>query len=172
MYRFLVSILITLILSGCGIKTAIFPEKPVKAKVVRTAEWKVDFKDIFFTDAKNGWIVGGKGTILHTTDGGENWENQVSGTEENLNRIQFINDKEAWIVGDKGTLLHTLDGRNWRFQKLTQDELSDLYFADKFQGWLVGEAGAIYYTSDGGKTWNFKFSGLGELMHSVYFKKV
>jgi len=30
-------------------------------------------RDIDFYDANNGWIVGGYGLILRTTDGGESW---------------------------------------------------------------------------------------------------
>ncbi|MEO0249440.1 MAG: YCF48-related protein, partial [candidate division WOR-3 bacterium] len=164
MYRFFALLSIIIIISGCGLRKAqIFPqEKPVKAEVVRTAEWKVDFKDVFFTDINNGWIIGDNGTIINTTNGGKTWENQNSGTTANLNRIQFINNKEGWIVGDKGTLLQTIDGRNWRLQTLTQGNLVDLHFPDKYNGWIVGEAGAIYYTSDAGKTWKFISSGLGE----------
>lgn len=28
---------------------------------------------VYFTDASNGWSVGDNGTIMHTTDGGNNW---------------------------------------------------------------------------------------------------
>jgi photosystem II stability/assembly factor-like uncharacterized protein len=28
---------------------------------------------MFFLDRQNGWLVGGYGLILHTTDGGETW---------------------------------------------------------------------------------------------------
>ena len=30
-------------------------------------------RGVDFFDAKNGWIVGGFGLILHTTDGGKTW---------------------------------------------------------------------------------------------------
>ncbi len=28
---------------------------------------------VYFTDNSNGWAVGDNGTILHTTNGGEDW---------------------------------------------------------------------------------------------------
>ncbi len=171
MKRIILLAMISFIISGCGFKDMLFKKEglPVKSEVIRKADWKVNFNDVYFTDANNGWIIGDKGTIVHTSDGGKNWETQNSGTDVNLNRIQFISDKEAWIVGDNGTVLNTIDGRNWRKQVITKGHLVDLHFVDKYNGWVVGEAGALFYTPDGGKTWKFQFSGLGEALNGVHF---
>lgn len=37
-----------------------------------------------FITPQKGWIAGEKGTILYTEDGGDTWEAQESGTEEDL----------------------------------------------------------------------------------------
>lgn len=37
---------------------------------IPTRAW---LKQCTFVDAKNGWVVGSVGTVLHTTDGGESW---------------------------------------------------------------------------------------------------
>ena len=39
---------------------------------------------IYFVDSNTGWTVGTGGTILKTTNGGDSWETQNSGTEEYL----------------------------------------------------------------------------------------
>ena len=39
---------------------------------------------IHFSDDLNGWAVGEFGTIIHTKDGGENWDLQESRVKENL----------------------------------------------------------------------------------------
>ena len=44
-----------------------------------------------FTDANNGTVVGEKGTILRTTDGGATWKAQSSGTTGNLYGVSFTN---------------------------------------------------------------------------------
>ena len=36
---------------------------------------------LFFTDADTGWVVGWKGIIFHTKDGGKTWKPQKSGTK-------------------------------------------------------------------------------------------
>ena len=73
------------LLSGCGVKLVLQQRPaPVKAEIVRRADWEVEFRDVFFLDAKHGWVIGEKGTILYTADGGKNWETQNSGTETRL----------------------------------------------------------------------------------------
>ena len=47
-------------------------------EVVKSAKWQAKFNDVFFLDNSTqvGWIVGSHSTILHTKDGGKNWERQ------------------------------------------------------------------------------------------------
>ncbi len=133
-------ILASSFLSGCGLKSALFHREPppVKSEVVREADWEMDFNDVYFVDAKNGWIIGEAGTIIHTSDGGKNWEAQDSGTDVDLNKIQFTDEKNGWIVGNKGYLLHTIDaGRNWRKQVITDGRLTGLHFPDRYRGWIA-----------------------------------
>jgi hypothetical protein len=62
------------------------------------------------SDTIHAWACGGGGTIIASTDGGMNWETQVSGTGLTLNKIWFVNDNQGWTVGDSGVILHTDDG--------------------------------------------------------------
>ena len=105
-----IAISLLLLLSGCGMKSGLQQPAPVKAEIVRQADWEVEFRDVFFLDAKHGWIIGEKGTILYTSDGGTNWETQNSSTTARLNKMQFKNKKQGWIVGDEGIFLHTENG--------------------------------------------------------------
>ena len=56
------------------------------------------------------WAVGDSGTILQTTNGGEEWLLQTSGTIKKLNGLQFIDSDFGFAVGDTGTVLKTTDG--------------------------------------------------------------
>ncbi len=60
-------------------------------------------------DSNNIYAVGQYGTILYTSDGGENWIEQDSGIEKSLNSIFFTNDMVGWAVG-VGTCLSTNNG--------------------------------------------------------------
>ena len=54
--------------------------------------------------------MGSGGTILATTDGGETWKAQTSGSTESLNGVSFADAWAGWAVGDGGTTLATDDG--------------------------------------------------------------
>ena len=149
------AILSIALLNGCGVKTAQHPA-PVTAEIVRKADWEVEFRDVFFLDAKHGWVIGEKGTILYTEDGGKNWDTQNSSTEARLNKMQFLNKKQGWIVGNAGIFLQTANGgKNWQKQVVTDSSLISLHFLDEQRGWITGEGGALYYTQNGGITWKF-----------------
>ena len=153
MRRILIAMLIFLILNACGSKMVLHREPPpVESEVIRKADWEVDFRDVYFLDAKHGWIIGDKGTIIHTEDGGKNWERQESGVVSGLNKVFAVDDKEAWAIGDAGYILHTEDGEKWSIQKgYDWLGLHDVQFLNKKRGWAVGDAGGIFYTNDGGK---------------------
>ena len=53
-------------------------------EVTRKADWETHFTDLHFTSLKHGWIVGEKGFIIHTGDGGKTWHRQEVGTGEDF----------------------------------------------------------------------------------------
>jgi hypothetical protein len=54
--------------------------------------------------------VGGAGTILTSTDGGNTWTQQVSGTSLILYSVQFRDANNGTAVGEGGVILTTTDG--------------------------------------------------------------
>lgn len=65
-----------------------------------------------FVNVKEGWIVGKEGLILHTKTGGEHWEIQKSGTDNNLMAVKFLDTKKGFAVGAFGTILRTTNGES------------------------------------------------------------
>lgn len=67
---------------------------------------------VFFLDQHLGWAVGHDATILHTKDGGENWQIQYyqPDMEKPLFDVVFKNSQEGVVVGAYGLMLRTLDG--------------------------------------------------------------
>ena len=102
-----------------------------------------------FVDAREGWVVGHSGVVLHTTDGGENWVVQTDGlalAKATLALAQGLPDTD-----DKRELsIH-------RAQRLVDDgadkPLLSICFADAKHGMAVGAYGLAATTRDGGKTW-------------------
>src|SRR6266481_5017940 len=114
-----------------------------------------------FVDANTGTVVGEYGTIVRTTDGGNSWTIQVSGTTQNLWAISFKDSNNGTAVGEGGTILGTTDGgANWVPQTSgTTLQLRGVSFSDTNTGAAVGGAcgiggeSTILRTTDGGKTW-------------------
>ncbi len=113
--------------------------------------------DVDFGDKDQGWIVGYKGLILHSFDGGLTWKRQVSNTLGTLAGVDFINKDVGWAVGLYGTILHTKDGgRHWVKQESEADPLSyicDVQFFDENEGWACGNMGVVLHTVNGGEEW-------------------
>ncbi|QBG34695.1 WD40/YVTN/BNR-like repeat-containing protein [Litorilituus sediminis] len=67
---------------------------------------------VFFLDESLGWAVGHDATILHTQDGGKNWQIQYyqPDMEKPLFDVVFKNAQEGVVVGAYGLMLRTLDG--------------------------------------------------------------
>jgi len=54
---------------------------------------------IAFAGDSDGWIVGGSGTILHTSDGGASWAHQASGTASPLYEVWFLDNWRGFAAG-------------------------------------------------------------------------
>jgi hypothetical protein len=51
--------------------------------------------------------VGGRGTIIRTTNGGTSWTPEVSGVDTILRDVYFTEPTRGWAVGMGGTIIHT-----------------------------------------------------------------
>ncbi len=132
----------------------------------------VNLFDVKFVTPLKGWITGKYGTILYTEDGGENWEAQESGTEEDLMRVSFVNEKMGWAAGRSGTIIHTEDGgKKWVAQYNIKALPTKIFFINEKEGWIAGSnpIGALFRTQDSGKTWQKMEIGLQRAIGSVFF---
>jgi len=71
-----------------------------------------DMYSINFIDNLYGWAVGQYGEILRTTNGGDQWFEQIYErvTPYNLNSAYFIDRLEGFAVGSNGTIIKTDNG--------------------------------------------------------------
>jgi photosystem II stability/assembly factor-like uncharacterized protein len=111
------------------------------------------------------WVVGNSGMIFKTTDGGQTWVQQSSGTTRKLADVQFIDQLNGWAVGgtssDGTTLLvlRTTDGgQTWvdlSFGSNCQS-VDAVSFIDAQTGWICGKINgvpSVYKTVNGGNNW-------------------
>ena len=125
---------------------------------------------VFFLNQNRGWIVGSKGTLLVTDDGGKSWKSKPAATADILRDVYFADEQNGWLVCERNLydlkekdeprtyLLQTTDGgENWKRIDIRGIEVDILLvrvvFSRGGRGWAFGEAGSIYATRDSGANW-------------------
>ncbi|MCB0823384.1 MAG: T9SS type A sorting domain-containing protein [Bacteroidales bacterium] len=66
--------------------------------------------EVYFPTPEIGYICGDRGLILKSTDGGNTWYSQYSGTNNNLRGVYFNSNSQGWIVGSGPSILFTENG--------------------------------------------------------------
>ena len=78
--------------------------------------WPDNLFAVDFVSEQTGYIAGQGGTVLRTTDGGENWDALYIGKNELIRRLDFVSEKEGWAIGHRGSIFHTANaGEDWQF---------------------------------------------------------
>jgi photosystem II stability/assembly factor-like uncharacterized protein len=69
-----------------------------------------DFYDVRFINSSRGWVVGGKGTVLFTVNGGNNWDYLESGVTQSFFKVFFVDELNGWLIGERGMIFRTTTG--------------------------------------------------------------
>ncbi|MHB8867063.1 MAG: YCF48-related protein, partial [Pirellulaceae bacterium] len=153
--------------------------RPVAAQADRWAPEMLEdaeLTSVWFHDSDQGWVVGDRGVILHTEDGGRHWQLQRTPETCRLEAVHFLDANLGWIVGGRVhpythhtscVVLRTHDGgRTWTvIPGLTLPALKTVRFLNAQQGWAVGNGSALYptgifRTEDGGRSWSTLPAGI------------
>ncbi len=116
-----------------------------------------------FVDSLNGWVTGDEGVILHTSNGGTNWQLQDSKINFKIYDVHFINPRLGWAVANDnfaaGTaiLSTTNGGINWYHYRYPDNSflLYTIYFKDSLNGFMGGYGGKLLRTTNSGMNWIF-----------------
>ena len=114
-----------------------------------------DFTAVQFVNAQSGWIVGHDGIVLHSSDGGQNWERKLDGRAllKLLSAYYEVRSK----TGEKSAESVLDDVTRAAAQSATPDvhpyPFLDVFFMDQRNGFVVGAFGLILNTTDGGVNW-------------------
>ncbi len=125
---------------------------------------------VYFQDVNTGWILGARGFVLKTIDGGKNWMKVILPSEyANTMSIAFTDTQNGIICGERQ--FRTEDsGETWTEEQLADSSLTDICFTDSLNGWMVGEYCMVFKTADGGLTWNrVEHQATGAAMKSLTF---
>ncbi len=151
-----------------GVNTILYSSNGGQTWSERAQQEYSGLKQVTFTDSLNGWAAGY--SILHTTNGGLNWDVQISNVS--MNAISFVNSRLGWAVGNAGPVFHTTNsGATWIAQTVPAtitDALSSVTFTDSLHGWACGYRSFLIYTNDGGATWE-QYPSTPYGMNSIIF---
>ncbi|MGH9131247.1 MAG: WD40/YVTN/BNR-like repeat-containing protein [Acidimicrobiales bacterium] len=116
-----------------------------------------------FPGANQGWAVSAfSGVIIHTTDGGATWTQQLPATSP-ITAIDFTSAATGWGVGtaaDEGAVLRSDDGAgSWSVVASLPGVVEGLSALSATHAYVVDESSpsadwSIMATTDGGTTWS------------------
>jgi photosystem II stability/assembly factor-like uncharacterized protein len=155
---------------GLALCFAAFGQAPKKAEPKFKAIWEpvnvkedLELTSVAFVSPEEGWVAGGKtgmagGVILHTKDGGANWEVQLGdsqSSERSYHDLQFLKSGVGWAVQATGVGDHkllTTDGQGWKDAGTVGQHRGDFRFTSAQKGFVTTREG-IVATADGGRHW-------------------
>jgi photosystem II stability/assembly factor-like uncharacterized protein len=117
-------------------------------------------------------IVGDKGTVLVTRDGGLTWSKVKTNATENLNAVGFYDEKIGYAVGSNGIVLKTTDGGlSWTATETPLNvNLFSVIALGRDSAMAVGELGTVLVTDDGGRTWENQPTITGKVLQAIAFQ--
>jgi photosystem II stability/assembly factor-like uncharacterized protein len=123
-------------------------------------------------DENLGWVVGDKGIILKTVDGGIIWSTKETPIAVKFNKVKFHDQSVGYAVGEKGYIIKTINGgESWFILPLiVNDNLNDIVILDQNTVIIIGDNGTILKTLDGTLFEIIKStSGVTTNLNGIYF---
>jgi photosystem II stability/assembly factor-like uncharacterized protein len=125
----------------------------------------LELRSVHFTSPEEGWVAGGRssmagGVILHTADGGKNWQVQLGdpqSADHSYGDLRFLGHGPTlgWAVQSTGVGDHKLlrlDGKEWTDAGTVAQHRGDYLFTSAQAGFVTSRDG-ILRTQDGGRHW-------------------
>jgi photosystem II stability/assembly factor-like uncharacterized protein len=146
------------------------PNRNLDHRLAASMRGDAELAAVCFVGPQQGWAVGDRGVIWHTSDGGEQWSQQESGVVCRLDDVTFLDAMNGWAVGgatqpylqtSHAVVLRTRDGggRWTRIGGPLLPALTKVIFLDARHGMALGRRcdvfpSGIFLTEDGGRSWS------------------
>jgi photosystem II stability/assembly factor-like uncharacterized protein len=129
-----------------------------------------------FVDNNTGYAAGNYGTILKTTDNGNNWIKLNTNISNKFTSLDFIDSNTGYAGGGDQLLMKTTDaGQTWINLVLPSApnfNLYDIEFINANTGYVLGFFifnSTIWKTTDGGQNWSTQTTGGANYLNNLYF---
>ena len=135
--------------------------------IFENEDWQLATLD--FINGQEGWIAGSIGLggpvrVLHTEDGGDNWEEQLEAPTSGVGAfgpnvdLHFLNHQNGWFVNRTNLIYKTIDGgENWEEYTISENDnagVMRIFFVNDTLGWAPSTVNKnIFVTTDGGESW-------------------
>lgn len=149
------------------------------------ASWQSEaaLNDVCFVDRQHGWAAGDHGTILRTSDGGENWK-----TIAQLNQTVLLNSGSNGSLSLSEKLRGVSNRQVIKSSPTNQSsdpkftcQLTGIFFLDQQHGWACGGYALPYLdrtqsvvlrTADGGMTWKVLHNTGAPALKQIHFNSL
>ena len=133
-----------------------------------------NLSDVYFIDVYNGIVVGERGTIIKTTNGGINWSVIQSPVSENFHTCLLLDANTGFALAYKTLLRTTNGGLNWNIvMKVSGDSSLNAisFFKNSSTGFVLGPCLA-FKTTNSGANWTSIYTcpNLPYGEGNIYFK--
>ena len=133
-----------------------------------------DLRGIIMLNNYKALAIGINGTLIKSTNGGNNWIVSNISTNYHLTGIAFADSMHGMVSGlanSTGIILRTTDGgNNWiETSSPVSSNLNGISYINKNMAVAVGDNGTILKTIDGGNTWLGIISNTTNALISVSF---
>ncbi|HVS35161.1 MAG TPA: hypothetical protein VMS17_06230 [Gemmataceae bacterium] len=109
---------------------------------------------VWGTGPNDVFAVGNSGTIRHSTNDGQTWTNQNSGTTQFLYGVWGSSSNDVFAVGAGGVIVHsTNDGASWTVQNPATVDLIGVWGNSRKDVFAVGGGGLILHSINDGVSW-------------------
>lgn len=126
---------------------------------------------IFFINENTGWGCGNSGTVIKTTNSGNNWSSQIIDNSVNLTSLCFVNSELGWSAGSNSKIYKTTNsGAIWFLVHNTfLCGINSLTFVNESTGWTSGCEAAIHKTTNGGTNWTLQSFASTTYLYDLFF---
>ena len=116
------------------------------------------FLDVYFTDARTGYVAGAYNLLLRTQDGGDSWQVLSDRTDNpgglHLNAVRVARDGRVYLAAEQGLLLQSPDPQG-RFESIPTPYAGTWFGMVESEELILlfGLRGNAYVSGDRGVSW-------------------